>query len=86
MLPQFSKILEQLIKIRLLKCVYQFNIISKCQYGFRNKMLTADDLVDVIETVCEKLENLNKFSILSIDLLEAFDTLNNDIIFKKLYE
>ena len=85
LLPQFSKILEQLIKNRLLKFLDKFNIISKCQYGFRNKISTADALVDVIETVCQKLENLNKCAILSIDLRKAFDTLNHDTLFKKLY-
>ena len=40
---------------------------------------------DVIETVCQKLENLNKCAILSIDLRKAFDTLNHDILLKKLY-
>ena len=48
-------------------------------------MSTADSLVDVIETVIEKLENQNKCAILSIDLCKAFDTLNHYIIFKKLY-
>ena len=67
-LPQFSKILEQLIKNRLLQFLDKFNIISKCQYGFRNTISTADALVDVIETVCQQLENLNKCAILSIDL------------------
>ena len=85
LLPQFSKILEQLIKNRLLKLLDKFNIISKYQYGFRNKISTADALVDVIETVCQKLENLNKCAILSIDLRKAFDTLNHDILLKKLY-
>ena len=85
LLPQFSKILEQLIKNILLKFLDKFNIISKRQYGFRNKMSTANDLVDVIETICQKLENLNKCAILSIDLRKAFDTLNHDILLKKLY-
>ena len=85
MLPTFSKILEQLIKNRLLTFLDKFNIISQFQYGFRNKISTADDLVDVIETVCQKLENLNKCAILSIDLRKAFDTLNHNIIFKNLY-
>ena len=85
LLPQFSKILEHLIKNRLLKLLDTFNIISKCQYGFRNTISTADALVDVIETVCQKLGNLNKCAILSIDLRKAFDTLNHDILFKNLY-
>ena len=82
LLPIFSKIIEQLIKIRILKLLYTFNIISQCQYGFRNKISTADALVDVIETVCE---NLNKCAILSIDLRKAFDTLHHYILLKKLY-
>ena len=56
LLPQFSKILEQLIKNRLLKLLDKFNIITKCQYGFRNKISTAYALVDVIGTDCENLK------------------------------
>ena len=80
-LPQFSKNFEKLIKNRLLEFLNKFNILSNCQYGFRKHTSTAD----VIESVSEYLEHLNKCAILSIDLRKAFDTLDHDILLKKLY-
>ena len=49
------------------------------QYGFRKNVSTSDALSDVIETV-----NLNNCAIVSIDLCKAFDTLDHDILIKKL--
>ena len=60
-------------------------ISSNCQYRLRKHTSTSDVLADVIESVSEHLENLNKCAILSIDLqyiynrsidLKAFDTLD----------
>ena len=38
LLPQFSKLLEKLIKVRILKFLNKFNIISDTQYGFRKNV------------------------------------------------
>ena len=81
LLPQFSKIVEKLIKNRLL----EFNILSNCQYVSRKHTSTADNLAAVIESVTEHLEHLNKCAMLSIDLRKAFDTLDHDILMEKLY-
>ena len=74
-----------MIKNRLLEFLNKFNILSNCQYGFRKHTSTADALADVIESIYEHLEHLNKCTILSIDLHKAFDTLDHNILLKKLY-
>ena len=81
---KFSKLLEKLIKVRILKFLNKFNIISDTQYGFRKNVSTSDALSDVIETVNLNLEHLNNCPIVSIDLCKAFDTLDHDILIKKL--
>ena len=71
LLPQFSKLLEKLIKVRILKFLNKFNIISDTQYGFRKNVSTSDALSDVIETVNLNLEHLNNCAIVSIDLCKV---------------
>ena len=84
LLPQFSKLLEKLIKVRILKLLNKFNIISDTQYGFRKNVSTSDALSDVIETVNLNLEQLNNCAIVSIDLCKAFDTLYHDIFLHRI--
>ena len=84
LLPQFSQLLEKLIKVRILKILNKFNIISDMQYGFRKNVSTSDAFSDVIETVNLNLEHLNNCAIASIELCKDFDTLDNDILIKKL--
>ena len=67
-----------------MKFLNKFNIISDTQYGFRKNVSTSDALSDVIETVNLNLEHLNNCAIVSIDLCKAFDTLDHDILIKKL--
>ena len=74
-----------MIKNRLLEFLNKFNILSNCQYGFRNHTSIAYVLAGVIESVSEHLEHLNKYAILSIDLRKAFDTLDHDILLKNFY-
>ena len=64
LLPQFSKFIEKFIKNRLLEFLNKINILSNYQYGFRKHTSVADALADVIESVSEHLEHLNKCAIL----------------------
>ena len=48
-------------------------------------MSTGDVLADVIETINDNLENLKKYSVISIDLKKTFYTIDHYILFKKLY-
>lgn len=84
-LPQFSKILEKLFVIRLEKFIHKNNIIEDCQYGFRPKRATSMALIDLYEKITNNIDN-NKYTIgIFIDLKKAFDTIDHEILIKKLY-
>ena len=45
----------------------------------------ADILTDTIEGVTDGIKDLDNVALVSIDLQKAFDTLNHDILIKKLH-
>ena len=67
-----------------MKFVNKFNIISDSQYVFRKNVSISDALYDVIEKLNLNVEYLNNYTIVSIDLCKAFDTLYHKILIQKL--
>ena len=60
------------------------NQLYKGQYGFRTKYSTENAISEQIGNIAKGLEQ-NKYTIgVSLDLLKTFDTLNHDILLKKL--
>ena len=84
-LPAFSKILERAFYNRLYNYLTKYYILCNNQYGFRKGYSTAFALIDMHDKISSALDN-KEFAIgFFMDLSKAFDTVNYDILYKKLY-
>ena len=83
-LPIFSKILEKLMKSRLVSFLGINDIIYKHQYGFQENMSTS---LAILELQSQLINNIEKglFSCcIFLYFSKAFDTVNHEILLKKL--
>ena len=79
-----SKIIENLILTRLNNFITEFKIIADDQFGFRAGKSTTDAIVRFLEFLYSAIDH-NEFAIaLFIDYQKAFDTVNREILLKKL--
>ena len=83
-LPIFDKIIEKLMYSRLISFLTKHTILSTCQYGFRENHSTNLAILDLISKVQESTENGNLSCVIFLDFAKAFDTVNHEILLKKL--
>ena len=86
LLSIYHRIFEKLMYSRVTKFVKDCNIFYDQQYGFRSKHSTRDRhaILDIVNTILQNMDN-GKFSCgILIDLMKAFDTVNQKIMQAKL--
>jgi len=90
-LPSFSKIFEKAVFNRLNSYISTNNILSHMvfvqygyQYGFRSKFSTYMSLLDLNDKVTDSIDKKKIVVGIFIDLSKAFDTINHNILLKKL--
>ena len=83
-LPILSKVFERLLHKRLTIYLEENNLLNDAQFGFRKGMSTVDALLNVVPFIQEALSSGDFAGGLFLDLKKAFDTVNHQILIKKL--
>ena len=84
LLSPFSKVIEKIIKVRLLSFIARNDILFQRQSGFRKKFTT---MFSIIYSVSDCFDNINdkKYSCaIALDIRKAFDSVNRAILLNKL--
>ena len=85
LLPNISKIIEKAIYTKLYNFLERYNCLYKKQFGFRNSHSTNHAFISITEKIRGSLDN-NEYSCgVFLDFQKAFDTVNPNILLKKLH-
>ena len=85
LLLHISKIIEKAMYTRLYNFLEKYNCLYKKHFRFRNSHSTYHPLISATEKIRESLDN-NEYSCgVFLDFQKAFDTVNHNILLKKLH-
>lgn len=83
-LPAISKILESIVKQKIVEYFESNSLFNLNQFGFRKGRSTVMVLRKVVDFVLEALNQSQTCSSLFCDLSKAFDSLRHDVLLEKL--
>ena len=84
LLSVFIKITEKVMYKRLYKVLEKHKILYHLQFGFRTSHSIDHALVSLTEAIKNSLDSKKFGCGIFIDLQKAFDTVNHNILLKKL--
>ena len=84
LLPSLSKVLEKLVKNRLIFFFDKHNILYNYQYCFREKHSVLHALLGATSLGYDAIQNKKHSAFLFMDLRKAFDTVSHKILLQKL--
>jgi hypothetical protein len=84
LLSNLSKIMEKIIKVRLMDFLNKNNFIAGNQYGFQKNKSTKDAVLHLTDIVNRDFDNNKKTLAVFLDLAKAFDTIPHCILLNKL--
>ena len=84
LLPSFSKIFEHVMCKRIMEFMTEDELLKDCQHGFIRGRSTHTAIFQFTKQILESLEDGTVPLGLFLDLSKAYDTLNHEILLRKL--
>ena len=84
LLLTISKILEKLVYKRVYSFLNDNNQIYNSQYGFCSNHSCENAITELVSTIVKNLEDQKYTAALFLDLSKAFDTLEHELLLRKL--
>ena len=84
LLPTFSKIFEKVVQTQLYDYLNENNLLFESQHGFRKNYSTESAVIELTDYLKTQIDNQHIPICLFLDLSNAFDTINFDIMLLKL--
>lgn len=84
LLPILSKLLEKIVKVRVIKFLNKHNYFSKNQYGFQSGLNTGDAVLDFMSKVYTGKNEGKICAGIFVDVMKAFDTVDHVILLNRM--
>ena len=84
-LPLLSKIFERTAYNQLYNFLEKYNILTPYQYGFRKNRSTIQAVLNQLEFIYKNLDQKKTVISIFMDFSKAFDSIDHEILLKKLY-
>ena len=84
LLSNLNRIFEQVMFTRVYEFLENSKSFYSLQFGFRKKHSTTHAIIDIIEKINQSLDKEKIACGVFVDFQKAFDTVNHDILLKKL--
>ena len=84
-LPVFSKLFEKLMYNRILQFIEEIELLYDLQFGFRKDHSTSLALMLLVDRILKALHEGEYVLGVFIDFSKAFDTVDHDILLRKLW-
>ena len=83
-IPVIAKIFEKIVYDQLYEYLNNYNFLTTCQSGFRSLHSTLTALLEATNSWSVNIDNGLINGVVFIDLKKAFDTIDHNVILKKL--
>ena len=84
LLSNINKIFEKIMHKRIYSFLEKFKLLYQLQFGFRSKYSTSHALIHMTEAIRQALDSGYVTCGIFVDFQKAFDTVNHEILLKKL--